>query len=374
MRKLLQLLALVLLLAAPASAQVDTTATQSDRQLRQRQTFLISQITNSIEALNASLAHARISFDAVHARITRDSLRAVTPEPPPPPTPDTTQAPPPVPPDTASPTPPEPDTTSGPPAEAIVFESAWPVAGATNPARLSGGWDGAPSSNPSVLDVVPGSDVGWTRTPNVLRVTQRSADFYGFVEERNQIPQGVDYFARVFIRVGGPSGCNSQGSNHSVKADYLTIQHTFWALHNASAAACTYTPFFNITRTMGRRPGDGSGQSAQSQFHAPSVAQQVWYCFEFHVQVLDAERRFQVWPRIHDMAGNLVADADDYRQETGRTLREFYASGAYSQADSFDQLRRFAVGYEGTAGSQDRSENWYYGDVKVATDNWVGCR
>jgi hypothetical protein len=74
-----------LLLAAPAAAQtiqVDTTGIYSDRQLRQRITFQLSQLRNIIAAAEAAQAHAQLTYDHVHRRIVRDSLRAVAPPPP----------------------------------------------------------------------------------------------------------------------------------------------------------------------------------------------------------------------------------------------------------------------------------------------------
>jgi hypothetical protein len=74
----------LLLIAAPAQAQVvpvDTTGIYSDRQLRQRITFQLSQLRNIIAAAEAAQAHAAVTYDHVHRRIVRDSLRAVAPIP-----------------------------------------------------------------------------------------------------------------------------------------------------------------------------------------------------------------------------------------------------------------------------------------------------
>jgi hypothetical protein len=81
MRRAFLLLAL-LLIAAPAQAQVaDTTGIFSDRQLRQRITFQLAQLKNIIAAAEAAQAHAAVTYDHVHRRIVRDSLRAVAPIP-----------------------------------------------------------------------------------------------------------------------------------------------------------------------------------------------------------------------------------------------------------------------------------------------------
>lgn len=80
--KRLLLAVLLLAAAAPAAAQVDTTATLSDRQLRQRLTFAEARALNQISEAQSLLDHIRITYAAVHARIVRDSLRALAPVPP----------------------------------------------------------------------------------------------------------------------------------------------------------------------------------------------------------------------------------------------------------------------------------------------------
>jgi hypothetical protein len=85
---------LALVCAAPLAAQqADTTQTLSDRQIRQRLSFAEARTLNQISEAQALLDHIRITYAAVHARIVRDSLRALAPTPVPPNTP----APPPPP-------------------------------------------------------------------------------------------------------------------------------------------------------------------------------------------------------------------------------------------------------------------------------------
>lgn len=85
-----RILFLLLLLVRPVTAQLpDTTNIQSDRQLRQRLSFAIARAREVQAAAIALEGHIKVTYDAVHARIVRDSLRAlggvVTPPPPPPP-------------------------------------------------------------------------------------------------------------------------------------------------------------------------------------------------------------------------------------------------------------------------------------------------
>jgi hypothetical protein len=89
---------LLLLLAAPLGAQ------ESDRQIRQRLGWTLSQARSAATAQTAAAAHIQAAYDAINARIVRDSIAALTPLPPvePPPAPvDTVPSPPPPPVDTA---------------------------------------------------------------------------------------------------------------------------------------------------------------------------------------------------------------------------------------------------------------------------------
>jgi hypothetical protein len=82
--RLLPPIVALLLFTAPSAAQSilpDTTGIYSDRQLRQRIGFQLSQLRNIITAAEAAKAHAEVTLDHVHRKIVRDSLRAVAPQP-----------------------------------------------------------------------------------------------------------------------------------------------------------------------------------------------------------------------------------------------------------------------------------------------------
>lgn len=288
-------------------------------------------------------------------------IEAILAGTPPPPPPDTTPPPPPPPTDTVTPPPP-------PPGAGVVLRCNWSTAtGATNTAHSDGGCfshlPGALTSRGRVLEVVPGAPVGWTATPNVLQVTQHGPEFWGFVQEQNKIPQGASYFVRFYARLGG---ANTIPTNHPVKVDYLTIQAVLWMSQNVRGG--TYQPGINLDRATGPTANGG-----QRRYVAPAIAQPEWHRFELHVEVLDQSGRHRIHPRVYNAAGELVADASRYTFISGgQTLAEFYAGGGYNQADNLDLLRRLTMGYEGTAGTPDLGERWYYAAVEVRTDTWPG--
>jgi hypothetical protein len=95
---MLRLVLAVLILLAP----VPSAAQESDRQLRQRLAWTLSQQRNAETAQATARAHTQAAYDAVHARIVRDSIAALTPLPvapvpaePPPVVEDTTPSSPP---------------------------------------------------------------------------------------------------------------------------------------------------------------------------------------------------------------------------------------------------------------------------------------
>lgn len=250
-----------------------------------------------------------------------------------------------------------------PPDGTLVFASAWDHArGTTKEAHTDGGkWSHAPADQTTrarVLEVVDGAPLGWTKTPNVMQVTQHGGSFWGFVEDRVKVPVGVSYELSFSVRMGGN---NTIPSNHPVKNDFLTIQAVAWAAQNVGGG--TYRPMVNLDRATG-----GGASGGQRRYVGPSLPQVDWFTFRVLYELLDQTGRFRLFPRIFDQAGNQVADEADYDFiNGGQTLAEFYAAGGYVQADSLDLLRRITMGYEGTGGTPDLGEVWHYADVEVRT-------
>jgi len=263
---------------------------------------------------------------------------------------------------TATVTTPEPEPA--PPSGEVLFRSSWNSGTGNGDAAVSDGgiWPAlvCPAfARQPVLSVVPGSQIGWTATANVLQVTNRGSEYCGQVETRNQLPQGQDLFIRMYIRVENESQINFHPVDLNCCGD---IQVPLWSIDRPQAGV-SYVPRMII------KPRDGRGDQ---RFSPPALAQRQWYRFEWHVDYVSGGRS-RVYPRIYDLAGTLLYDADDYRhQDTGQTLQAFYDAGGYNTFSNLDLARRFAIGYEGSAMARDNGALWYYAAVEIRSDSWVG--
>lgn len=337
----------VLLLAAPLSAQVDTTAVLSDRQERQRLSFLIAQLENSIEALQAALGHARITYTAKHARIVRDSLRAVVPAPP-----DTLPDPPP--PDTAAPPPPPPPP---PPAGPAFYSDFGTCLGVTILCKGDGGkWRIALSSDQhNVGDVVLGSEAGFP-SANALRITPNAnqSALRLVKDDLGPIPENTSRYYRFHFRLDHRS--IGDNTNHPIETNNL-LGAISWAFRSNVTSDSTWTAQLRL-----------QGGSV-AIFETPTLRQGTPYRVEFQLARL-AGQSFNVHARIYDAAGTLLYGDADWRNWSGAgTL----ASNPVVSL-SLEGLTSVSVGLNGISNT-----DWhpsllygYQGAFCIRHDTWCG--
>jgi uncharacterized protein YjdB len=261
-------------------------------------------------------------------------------------------------------------TTPPPPSQGVLLRSDWNTAlGNTNQAIGDGGrwpefmcWP----VYTEVLSVVPGSQAGWTATPNVLQVRNRGGGYCGQVENRTAVPQGRDFYVRMYVRVED----ENQPNFHPVTLNCCgAIEASPWAIFNP-VAGVSYRPKMNFT---------AQGLGNRRWWPSQPLPQRAWYRFEWHVEFVDAaQRTYRMWPRIYDMAGRLLYDADSYvdidAASAGRTetLGDFYRRGGLGVFNSLDLARRFGLGYEGTGNATDQGRRWFYAAVEIRSDTWPG--
>jgi hypothetical protein len=249
----------------------------------------------------------------------------------------------------------------------ILFRSHWDTEGNSLDAITDGGrWDNTVCVIPdgqgstliqNIMSVVPGGPVGWSATPNVMRITQRGATMCGNIETMTSISEGQSFYARMYVRYD-----DNQWNFHPVTLNCCgSIQGVLWASHDP--AGSTYRPVISIT---GDNPWRVWGPPAE-------LPKGQWYRFEWHVEFV-AQSQARVWPRVYDMQGALVADATTYRNTwtNERTLAEHYALGHVHEFSDADLARRFGLGYEGNALAEDTGLHWYYAAVEVRADGWPG--
>lgn len=350
MKKILLTMAMLFAIAAPLGAQaVDTSATQSDKQVRQRLGWAIAQKRNALAADTAELGHLLVLYDAIHARIVRDSLRALKPAQPPA---DTTPAPP----DTAPAPPPPPDTTSPPPPP--------PPAGGT--VLLQSDWRSQSGNTQSAIKDCAGSTCKWNQissgaeqnatvvdapagfsTHKVLRVAS-NGHREGWVEPTRSgmgpVPVGSTRNFRWEIAFHEPS--TSDHGQHPIQ-DGGAVSISNWYLGTTNGGSNLRDGEWGVDFVFGGTAWDDSKWTLGTR-EGQYTPLRKGTVYRMEVQLArfsSTQFRFYVW--IYDAQGNLLYDCNAFRVRNGsRTLCGF--AQTISNVDSMD---RFMVGLNGIGNS-----------------------
>ncbi len=259
-----------------------------------------------------------------------------------------------------TPPPPPPPPTAG-----VTFSSDWGSATGTALSALTDGgkWDDVYCGSASqTLSVVAGGPVGWTLTPNVLRLRQMGESTCGLLEKVNAVPASTTHWGRFYFRN------DETGTTHNHVATYFPVGDIQVAIWNRAGSASGLRLFLRTYK-------DPSLQFAgwpYSYWELPtSLSHGVWYRYEWHMEHVTAST-YRLWPRVYNMAGTLIADADDYRDSNGgRSLAAHYATGAtFGVVPTL--ARNFGLGNEGPAGSGNTGGYWYHARVALSTAGWIG--
>jgi hypothetical protein len=261
-----------------------------------------------------------------------------------------------------------------PPSGSVLFESNWSTStGISQTALTDGGrfnnWITCGGGITEVMQVIPGSSVGWSATPNVMQFTQRGPNYCGNVENTNAIGVGQSFYARMYIRDD-----ETTGGWHDVTLNCCgSIQAALWSRGP-----------INSTHTNARVAGpDGEYPYQGYNWHTPALPRGQWYRYEWHIEYL-TENTARIWTRVYDMNNNRLVDEHNIRNgvdwgQTPITLAERYAQGHVKTFSDLDRARRFGVGNPGQAGSADTGHHWYQAGVKIVdrpidpqNDIWVG--
>ena len=269
-----------------------------------------------------------------------------------------------------------PDSTSvnvgvtPPPPAGLLISAKWSTAtGNTAQAVTDGGkaitrwcvWQ-------DVLRVVTGGPVNWTLTPNVLSV--RSIQGCGHVEFENLFPlpaTAEQFWAVRYYTMNGTG-----------QTDTEQHPHTFWPVGAIEAIHSGYEPLGGQNGNWYLRASWGAGNYNQSEsgtggprfpwypMDGTSVqnrrilVRDVWYRYEFILHWMNATQ-YRVYPRLYDMAGNLLNDETTWRHSDGAgSFAQYYAAGGFftrgSSSTNPNNIRTLSFG-RGQAGS---SGAFYY--------------
>lgn len=266
-----------------------------------------------------------------------------------------------------------------PPPVGVTFSSDWSTATGTsdNALRDGGKWNTAYCAQAAtVLSVVPGGPVGWTKTANVLRLQQLGASGCGTLEKVDAVPLSTSHWGRLYFR-----------------NDEIGTQHNHVVTYNPGVGAPIQTALWNrwgapdgvniFIRTYYTSTGAGTAYptnvwsiGTQNVFGRDRLAHGTWYRYEWHMEYVTATT-YRIWPRIYDMSGTLLYDAtrfyqSDYPTSGTHSLATWYAAGNSFGFTDVSLGRRFGLGNEGPGGSTSTGGYWYHADVALSTAGWIG--
>lgn len=274
------------------------------------------------------------------------------------------------------------DAGSAPPPPAgVTFESTWSSAlGTANTAWSDNSrWDiSACSSIGSILTVIPGAEVGFTETANVLRMQMRG-ESCGTIQRTNAVPTSTSHWGRFYVR----------NDEHGTRNDHTMAYNNIHGGQGIQAVPfARYAQNFNPRNRATLVQGEWLASVIirfpypYGRWYSPVLAAGRWYRYEYHFEY-QTPTMYRIWPRIYDMSGTLLYDADDFLNEDSRqSLAGYYdVTGANRFAElgvlNTDQPNaavadNIGIGNEGPAGNADTRGYWYYAKFALSTSGWLG--
>jgi len=258
----------------------------------------------------------------------------------------------------------------------LVFASSWNAATGNSQAAVTdgGAWnDYYPCMRSDVLSVVSGASLGWTRSPNILRVREIGNLACGAVQRTQVVPVSTTHWGRMYFR---NDETTQSSSFHNFSYRFVGNIQLVWFNRRATAQGFeldvrlpgTYP--FNIWRLQ-----SAAGTNA---LNPPLVHLQngTWYRYEWQIEYISAGR-IRFWPRMYSNTGVLLYDASNFYQvdtpNSGRaTLASWYAAGNSFAVSDLQLIRDIGIGNEGRAPDTRPGQSWYIGNFAISTSGWIG--
>ncbi len=259
----------------------------------------------------------------------------------------------------------------------FIFSSDWSTGtGNTNSSLRDGGkWDNIYCQQaPTVMSVVSGASVGWTKTSNVLRLQQLGPNGCGMLEKTNAAPASTTHWGRFYFRN------DEVGTHHHHVATYYPvgqIQLALWSRYGTAAGVNIFLrTYYQSNGASTQYPLNVWSMGTSGRSTLDFLPNGVWYRYEWMMEYV-TPTTYRIWPRIYDMAGTLLYDAtrffqSDYPQSGNQSLASFYAAGNTFGVTNAQMARAFGIGNEGPAVSNSTGGFWYHADVALSTTGWIG--
>ena len=287
----------------------------------------------------------------------------------------TSAVPAPAPPD-PTPPPPVPPVPGPVPPAGVVFASSWNTATGNSPAAVTdgGAWnDHYSCSRSDVLSVVSGAALGWSRSSNILRVTEVGNGACGAVQRTQVVPVSTTHWGRMYFRNDETTQNNSF---HNFSYRFVGSIQLIWFNRRATAQGfeldvrmpAAYP--LNIWRLQS---SVGTNPSSPPLIH---LRNGTWYRYEWQLEYVSATR-VRFWPRVYSEAGVLLHDAANFYQVDApvagtATLASWYAAGNSFAVADLQLIRDIGVGNEGRATDTRPGQSWYIANFAISTTGWLG--
>jgi hypothetical protein len=275
------------------------------------------------------------------------------------------------------------EPTLPPPPAGVLFSSRWNAeTGNTRNALNDGGtWDRMIECSGgifNIMSVIGGSQVGWTRTPNVLRIQQRGSTACGNIERtQNTVAASTTHWGRFYFR----NDETANGHWHPVTYNCCgSIQMVPWTRFGSSTgvkigvgtsrdANGTQLGYPYSLWFPGDSPGSGTRQLQNGR----------WYRYEWELRYL-TPTSYRIYPRIYEVDGTVpLYDYRNFYQNdnsggsSSKSLATWYEvdNRAFGITDPA-LARNFGFGNEGPGGSTASMGSWYIADFALGTAGWIG--
>lgn len=271
---------------------------------------------------------------------------------------------------------PEPDPTPEPgtgPAVGNSFSARWTNGDGTGVTAITDGGRFRDASNgQGVLSVVRAASAGLPAEWGGVIRTRMMHLGWGQMTA-TVAPQSTTHWGRVYYR--SDAGRRSQhGSGYITSAAGGAFNHWQLLSHAHYGGSSATAPLQWGIRMAAPYPN--------SYAFSPRLEKGTWYRFEWQIEYV-TPTTVRIWPRIYDLAGELVADSDDFTNEEGRSsLTALYAGGhtiglgSPEDAANAVEARDFTIGSEGPSDANGYNPTppayIYMSAFDVSTVGWIG--
>jgi hypothetical protein len=254
----------------------------------------------------------------------------------------------------------------------LVFRSRWDTALGNSEAAVrdtgGDGWDTLFCGVGTVAEVIANTGLGWTRTPNVLRMTQRGAPC-AQVEVANVVPASTTHWGRFYFRD------DESGTGYTHFSSYPALGSLELAIFARYAQPGGGQRHFINIYFGATYPHTQWSIGVEGVSGVAELPRGVWYRYEWEFRYI-TPTTYRIFPRIYSMAGTLLfSEASFFRADypgSGHSLQTYYDAGNSFVVNDTARARTYGHGNHGPPGGPNNGESIYTADLAFSTAGWIG--